>query len=661
MNGIEDAVQSCKICGYECKNRKSLGMHLARSHNTDSKSYYDLHLKSQTALCSCGCGTETLWHKTLYRYNDFITGHNPAGFRVKQPEMTPERRAQIRKTAAETYKQRGAEIRKKISDGVKAAFENEDTRTRHSDAIKAYWAIPENKKRLCELRQRVWDEQHDELVEKIFTPEFGAKISKANSERDMKRTSEGEKKFGEFLSSLFGHESVKSSKWIKIGDRYKCFDFELTVSGCSYLIEYDGSYWHGLNKEQKWSRPQLWNIAADQVKNAHCAANDLKLIRISEAADLTSVTDIASLISVAYHYSDGHNTIKSRSRPFSAGVLFSKEESQSTPDEIKESVVLPALMSLCADEIELHGDTWLSRYEKSESLTDSLVSLSADDLSFNSSAGSSFLRKAVPSYWRTAGGFNEASCDLKSLESVLRYRLGLGATREIFDITPEEIKRGFIVQKHAPSWFKPAWAVHIWRELVGEITCPTVWDPSGGWGARMLAFKAAYSHGTYHCTEPATETYRDLVGLHETLWPGGCPHVYHRGSEHSHPEIDDESCDAIFTSPPYFNRERWWNESGQCWKDYPTLNSWESEYVIPTVVTALMKLKHGGLFAINTTPEFAIHWLSVARAVGFKFLYERELSANSDHFQRSRGVSKRKNREMLYVWTRITLFNLCTQ
>lgn len=660
MNGIEDLPQNCKICGQECKNRKSLGMHLGRSHNTDSRSYYDLYLKIETALCSCGCGNETLWHKTLYRYNEWITGHNPAGFRVKQPEMTSERRVQIRKTAAETYKARGTEIRKKISDGVRAAFENDETRLKHSNAIKKYWSVPENKKRLCEIRQRVWDEQHDELVEKIFTPEFGAKISKANSERDIKRTSDAEKRFGDFLCTVFGHDNVRSSKWVKIGDRYKCFDFELTLDGVDYLIEYDGVYWHGLDREQKWSRPQIWNIAADQVKNAYCFEEGIRLLRISESCNYETITDISSLIAAAYHYSDGEKVVKSRSNPFS-GIVFSKDDSDLTQDDTKESVILPALMSLCINEIELHGDTWLSRYERDESLSEALSELRSHYLAFNSSAGSSYLRNTVQSYWKTAGGFNESSCDLKKLDSVLRYRLGLGKTREIFDISAEEIKRGFIVQHAAPSWFKPAWAVHIWKELVGEIVSPTVWDPSGGWGARMLGFTAAYPKGTYHCTEPAMATYRDLVTLQDILRPGDSTHVYHQGSERSCDQIEDESCDAIFTSPPYFDRERWWNEPGQCWRDYPTLESWESEYVIPTVANALMKLKQGGMFAINTTPEFAESWLAAARAIGFKFLYERELSSGSSHFQRAQGKRARKNPEILYAWTRIVLFMMCTQ
>lgn len=119
ITGIQDVEQLCAICGYKCKNRRSLGNHLSKSHPEmeSSRQYFDTYLLSDKILCKCGCGGETLWKITEYRYGDYINGHNPAGFKVKQPYFTDEQIHLRNKKIKAAYESH--ELRQKVSHAVR--------------------------------------------------------------------------------------------------------------------------------------------------------------------------------------------------------------------------------------------------------------------------------------------------------------------------------------------------------------------------------------------------------------------------------------------------------------------------------------------------------------------------------------------------------------
>ena len=118
-----------------------------------------------------------------------------------------------------------------------------------------------------------------------------------------------------------------------------------------------------------------------------------------------------------------------------------------------------------------------------------------------------------------------------AMRAVLAYRLGLNDSKpyeyqvngkkivsnETFDITPKQIRRGCVVQRRAVSWFQPALAAKIWSGVLQSRSRPTVWDPSSGFGARMLGFAAMFPDGTYIGCEPATMTHADNSALAEEL------------------------------------------------------------------------------------------------------------------------------------------------
>ena len=274
-------------------------------------------------------------------------------------------------------------------------------------------------------------------------------------------------------------------------------------------------------------------------------------------------------------------------------------------------------------------------------------------LSSRAQAGTSFLHARFHSFWDVDGGPAAAFAKPSLLRNVLRYRLGLNnskdytytlstgevvQTRETFDIALKNVRRGFVVQRQTVSFFKPSVACSIYRKWVSGTDAPVVWDASCGFGARLLGFSAAFPRGVYLGNEPATKTHRDVVALAADLLAAGelaGAAVLRVGSEVEAP-FGDAMLDLVFTSPPYFNLEKYYDEPGQCWKDHPTEAEWYEHYLLPTVAAAFVGLKAGCCMVLNVDARCKPLVLRAAEEVGFVFEQEDALVLGSDHFARKR-------------------------
>jgi len=78
----------------------------------------------------------------------------------------------------------------------------------------------------------------------------------------------------------------------------------------------------------------------------------------------------------------------------------------------------------------------------------------------------------------------------------------------------------------------------------------------------------------------------------------------------------DRSYDLVFTSPPYFNKEKYDYSGVQSFVRYPTLPEWLDGFLTPLVVKSYAALKAGGHFALNIAgDELIAHALKVSTQV----------------------------------------------
>jgi len=146
--GIEDIEQFCLACGQLCKNRRSLGNHITRSHKNikDQKNYVlKYFLNEKIPLCMCGCGEQVLWHKLQYRFNDYMTGHNArvevTGCFAKGFKTSPEQIEKRNNSIRQTYKNNKQILSAKIGNAVSKAFKD-----------------PIKNRHLCEGQSKGWKE-----------------------------------------------------------------------------------------------------------------------------------------------------------------------------------------------------------------------------------------------------------------------------------------------------------------------------------------------------------------------------------------------------------------------------------------------------------------------------------------------------------------------
>ncbi len=173
--------------------------------------------------------------------------------------------------------------------------------------------------------------------------------------------------------------------------------------------------------------------------------------------------------------------------------------------------------------------------------------------------------------------------------------------------------------------FKPLNA----RALV-EYLCPTIWgnvyDYSAGYGGRLLGITTSKMRYTYTGIDPNTETvgYLNYLNdlIHDTVGNRGT--IIKTVSEEHRP---DGSIDLAFSSPPYFNLEKYCDEPTQCMNRYTSLDEWFEGYVVPTMRNIQGSLEDDGLFATNiadykvgSNKEFKVvdRWISTAEKLGFK-------------------------------------------
>ena len=94
-------------------------------------------------------------------------------------------------------------------------------------------------------------------------------------------------------------------------------------------------------------------------------------------------------------------------------------------------------------------------------------------------------------------------------------------------------------------------------------------------------------------------------------------------------EYQPEEIDCAFSSPPYFNLEKYTDEETQCMVRYGSLDSWFEGYVEPTIQNIYRGLSNDGIFATNIADyktygqkepiKVVKRWIQTAEKVGFKY------------------------------------------
>lgn len=150
-----------------------------------------------------------------------------------------------------------------------------------------------------------------------------------------------------------------------------------------------------------------------------------------------------------------------------------------------------------------------------------------------------------------------------------------------------------------------------------------VYDMSMGWGGRLLGFHASGARLYLGC-EPSTKTIRGLRELHRDLYActGKDALLIQSGSECVDLKDYNGLVDFAFTSPPYFDTEKYSDEPTQSYIAFPTLNKWVSGFLRPTIERTYRALRPAGVMAINYSNDKQVTAEIVDISVGLGFTLE---------------------------------------
>ena len=142
-----------------------------------------------------------------------------------------------------------------------------------------------------------------------------------------------------------------------------------------------------------------------------------------------------------------------------------------------------------------------------------------------------------------------------------------------------------------------------------------IYDPSSGWGGRILGamssrkkihyigtdpnpdnfgrYEAVADFYNSNCVDNFSETFTQFFDVEKQ---SNTYDVYREGSElignNSNFQAYKGKLDLVFTSPPYFNREQYSQDENQSFKAYSQYEDWVDNFLRPTLTTAYEYLKN---------------------------------------------------------------------
>tara|TARA_R100001594_G_scaffold150264_1_gene210770 strand:- start:642 stop:2078 length:1437 start_codon:yes stop_codon:yes gene_type:complete len=157
------------------------------------------------------------------------------------------------------------------------------------------------------------------------------------------------------------------------------------------------------------------------------------------------------------------------------------------------------------------------------------------------------------------------------------------------------------------------WIYENYTKHISKEETLNIYDPSSGWGGRILGAMSSHRKIHYIGTDPNTDNFIDELGITRyeyvadffnnkcletnSFWEEdkNTYHIFQEGSEHigNHKDFQQYKgkLDLIFTSPPYFDREQYSDDAEQSFKAYPQYEDWRDNFLKPTLENCYHSLK----------------------------------------------------------------------
>jgi hypothetical protein len=199
----------------------------------------------------------------------------------------------------------------------------------------------------------------------------------------------------------------------------------------------------------------------------------------------------------------------------------------------------------------------------------------------------------MPSGWKTWQ-------TIKGIKTIVRAFWTLEQVLTKVDI--QSIRMATTLRKYVASQFKPS----IAKGFYDYFKSVNVLDFSAGWGDRLAGFYCGETTRHYVGIDPNTlnhPNYKrqvEFYNKHQTFFEEEKKvDLICSPAEDVDYSSYENYFDTIFTSPPYFNVEKYSTEDTQSYLRYQDINSWNKNFLQKTIGKIIPTLKYGGILAVN--------------------------------------------------------------
>ena len=188
-------------------------------------------------------------------------------------------------------------------------------------------------------------------------------------------------------------------------------------------------------------------------------------------------------------------------------------------------------------------------------------------------------------------------------EKFMYTLLGSLFTLKVPKVGKSELRAAISLRKYICSQFKP----NVAKAIYDRYKCKNVLDFSMGWGDRLAGFYASDYGELYVGIDPRTENhpiYKQQTEFYE-IHHGRFFEVEKKCEFICKPAEDTDlskyegMMDIVFTSPPYFNVERYSYDDTQSWVRYKDIDSWNELFLHKAIDNVWKCLRKGGILMVN--------------------------------------------------------------
>jgi len=251
----------------------------------------------------------------------------------------------------------------------------------------------------------------------------------------------------------------------------------------------------------------------------------------------------------------------------------------------------------------------------------------------------------------TKNSVEENLKDIKSIKKITHKIITLGNTNNI------RLGSFFTFASLTAGGQKIGNFMPIVAKTIYEKYCPeknaNILDISAGFGGRLVGAMSSKYHYRYTGVDPSTEAIEGLNKLIHFLKVEDRAKVIKLPFEDSDKELEDDSFDLCFTSPPYFQKEIYSDEETQSCNRYKGIEEWRKGFLEGSFEIVFRKLRKEKYMLINIADVkirgevYPLEELTIdtAKKVGFNYRGFKIME-----MARMPGIRKRFKNEKIFIF-----------